>query len=94
MSIVTWCADREPTFGKLTLVFSMFMALGGFPMQIWENYQNAHCGISPAMVFIAFLIYTVRIPYTIAKEAWAILFPDIIGFISSVVLIWQWLYYP
>jgi hypothetical protein len=88
-----WCEARIDALQVWTLRFGMLMAVIGFPMQIYQTWQDQHCGIHIFLVVVALLIYGVRIPYCIGKQAWALIPPDTIGLTSSLVLLIQTVYY-
>lgn len=79
--------------GTLTLIFGTLMAVVGFPVQIWKIYAEKHCGMHWVLIVLPLVIFAVRIPYSVGKRAWALILPDVIGFLSCVVLIWQYYHY-
>ena len=79
--------------GKMTLICGIGMALLGFPSQIYANWKAGECGMNPVIIMIAFVLYTVRIPYQVSARAWYLLPADVLGFLASIVLVYQYMIY-
>lgn len=91
--LVVWCESQQKILGMLTLLFGTLMAVIGFPLQIWKTAADQHCGLHWSLIILPLVIFAVRIPYSIGKQAWALILPDTIGFLSCTVLLAQYLYY-
>lgn len=81
------------TLGTITMWIGIGMTSIGFPVQIYENWQKQQCGISVVIVLFAFSVYLIRIPYSISKRAWYLVPPDMIAFISIVIVAIQYIIY-
>lgn len=90
-------ADRlQPAkqgMGNMTLVFSVAMVFVGFPMQIYNNWQKASCGIHLALIILPLGVYGVRIPYQISIRGWHLIPADVFGCLFCIVLLGQWFIY-
>ena len=92
-SVTHWCQSVETQLSRATLYLSMVMALIGFPMQIWQTIADGHCGLHIVLIIAPLFLFVARIPYSIGKEAWAILPADCIGLLSCIVLAYLYLHY-
>lgn len=85
--------SQKARLGQATLICGMGMVIVGFPAQIMANYQAQECGINPILVLVATVLYSVRIPYQIATQAWYLLPADALGLLFSLILMGQYLMY-
>ena len=94
-ALVRWCENPNhlKISGWLTLAFGILMTVIGFPSQIWINWQQQSCDLSPIVIGLPILIYIVRTPYNIGKKAWVYIPPDMIGLAACLILLWQYFYY-
>ncbi len=79
--------------GKITLACRIGMVLLGFPSQIYTNWKTGVCGIDPVLIIVVFILYIVRIPYQVSIRAWYLLPADVLGLVSSIVLMYQYTTY-
>lgn len=91
--MIAWCDARQSGLGMLMLVFGSTMAIVGFPLQIWKTYIDQKVGIHWTLIILPILIYTIRIPYSVSKRAWALIAPDAIGLLSCLLLLAQFYFY-
>lgn len=66
----------------------------GLPMQIWKNYRTKSTkGLSLFFASIMFVSLLAWAFYGFAKDDFYILFPNAMGAVFSVVLLWQFCVY-
>ena len=83
----------ETILGSLLLAVGLVVVFIAFPSQIVKNYQEKRFGLSIVLVICGFLVYSLRIPYTIIRQDYYILIPDIVGFVIHIILVYQYFKY-
>lgn len=86
-------APKKEAIGKLTMACSMGLVFLGLPAQIYANYEAQRCGQNPMMSFLILAVYAFRLPYQISVKAWWLLPSDIVGLMTSAILMAQYFIY-
>jgi hypothetical protein len=85
--------DIEVILGQTLMIVGLIITFIAFPSQIIKNYKDKKFGISIFLILCGIAIYSLRIPYTLIRNDYYILIPDVFGFLIHMVLLYQYFIY-
>jgi hypothetical protein len=85
----------ERIFGMSTLVLCLAAAFIGVPSLIIKYYREKRCGMTLVNILIVLGMLISRTTYALTIGANYIAFPDALGVVLFLILLWQYfIYHP
>jgi len=79
----------EHIMGTITMLLATALATIALPSQILKNHRDKKVGITLWMTMLVLGVYTSRATYSLLIGSYYIMIPDIIGTISSSIILFQ-----